>query len=138
VLSVGGAGASHKAENGAVRRANLGQYGRMLADFIYSGLAARRGALSLGGWKPTDLAQRHKGEKFMRVKRVFVLVGLCLTMALGAYAVCGMSTDCPLHDGWKANYTGTKMVDGVMVCTYHCPFVSAGNPHGHDFIVRSK
>jgi hypothetical protein len=42
----------------------------------------------------------------------------------------------PIHDGWEAHYTGTRMMDGVMVSVYHCPFGMIGSTPGNDFVVR--
>jgi hypothetical protein len=66
------------------------------------------------------------------MKRVFGLAFLLLLLALVAAAICPMSMNCAIHDGWVANYTGTRMVDGVLVGVYHCPY----GPGGHNFIVR--
>jgi hypothetical protein len=54
---------------------------------------------------------------------------LLLLLAAVAGAVCSLSLNCPIHDGWKANWTGNRMVDGVIVGIYHCP-------RGHNFIAR--
>lgn len=49
---------------------------------------------------------------------------------------CPMSTECPIHQGYVASYTGSQTVDGVFVGVYHCPFVSEDHERGHDVIRR--
>jgi hypothetical protein len=72
------------------------------------------------------------------MKRVIWLSLVVLLVALTAAAlgVCPGSMKCPLHDGWIANYTSMRMMDGVFVGVYHCPYASADSPSGHEFIVR--
>jgi hypothetical protein len=70
------------------------------------------------------------------MKRAMWLSLLALVAALTALAICPGTMKCPLHDGWIANYTGTRMVDGVLVGVYHCPFASTDSPRGHEFIVK--
>jgi len=73
----------------------------------------------------------------MHTKRMLMLVGLGLVVVIAALAVCSVEPiSCPIHDGWKANYTGTRMIDGAMVGVYHCPFAIADSPRGHDVLVR--
>lgn len=70
------------------------------------------------------------------MKRVMWLSLLVLSVALAALALCANTMKCPLHDNWTANYLGTRMIDGVPVGVYHCPFGSPESPSGHDFVVR--
>jgi hypothetical protein len=69
------------------------------------------------------------------MKRAKAITFLLLLVAIVALA-CPGTMDCPIHSGWVANYTGTRMVDGVLVGVYHCPFGSVDHPRGHDFITR--
>jgi len=75
----------------------------------------------------------------MRTKRTLMLAALGLVLAVAALAVCSIQPiDCSIHDGWKANYTGTRMIDGAMVGVYHCPFVGPRSRKGHDILVRCR
>ena len=70
------------------------------------------------------------------MKRAIGITGLLLSVALAVALACQGTMDCPLHDGWVATYRGTRMVDGVLVGVYHCPFTSVDHPRGHDFIAK--
>ena len=63
------------------------------------------------------------------MKRAIGVALLLLLLALVAGAICPLSINCPIHDGWVASYTGSRIVDGVLVGVYHCP-------RGHNFIER--
>jgi len=68
-------------------------------------------------------------------KVIWLLVAL-LVLASAAWALCPGIMDCPIHSGWKANFMGTRMIDGVLVGVYHCPFGSSDSPSGHNFVVK--
>jgi hypothetical protein len=65
------------------------------------------------------------------MKRV---IGITLLLLMAAFATsvlaCPTSVICPIHN-IDAYYTGTRIVDGVVVGVYHCP-------RFHDFIGSCK
>jgi len=79
-------------------------------------------------------------KRSMHIRRTLMLVALGLILAIATLAaVCSiLPINCTIHDGWKASYTGTRMIDGAMVGIYHCPFVSPNSPKGHDLLVRCQ
>jgi hypothetical protein len=70
------------------------------------------------------------------MKRAVLIAFVLMAVGLTALAVCSPTIDCPIHDGWKAVFTGNRMIDGTIVGVYHCPRVSPNAPKGHDFVVR--
>jgi len=61
-------------------------------------------------------------------KAIRVTFGLLL-LALAVAFACPGNVSCPIHDGMIAYFTGTRVIDGVLVGVYHCP-------RGHDVVAR--
>ena len=68
-----------------------------------------------------------KEGNFLEMKLVILLIVMAI---LAMFAMgCAGSLPCPIHDYSTGYFTGTKLVDGVLVGVYHCP-------RGHDFLAR--
>ena len=62
------------------------------------------------------------------MKRAICLTFLLLSIALAMALACPANVSCPIHYS-TAYFTGTRVIDGVVVGVYHCP-------RGHDVIAR--
>jgi hypothetical protein len=63
------------------------------------------------------------------MKKAISVSFLLLLVALAVALACPTSVSCPIHNGSDGYFTGTRIIDGVLVGVYHCP-------RGHDFITR--
>lgn len=61
-------------------------------------------------------------------KRVTILAGLILVLALTVFA-CAGTVECPIHDYAYGVFTGSRSVGGHLVGIYRCP-------RGHTFTAR--
>jgi hypothetical protein len=65
--------------------------------------------------------------------KTITVLALAFLGALSALAfTCPATEYCPIHQQWLASFVGNRIVDGVFVGVYHCPYGTSG----HNFIER--
>lgn len=65
----------------------------------------------------------------MRTRSKIMILATIVALAATIVLACPTSVPCPIHDYSAGYFTGTKVIDGVLMGIYHCP-------RGHDFLAR--